>query len=125
MFFVAGMVSEHNPELHLSSLSGIGRRQPLAFAVFTLAALSLIGLPLLPGYYSKHLVLAQALEGQYYGLTGAIIASTLLSAAYFAPLLWRIWQPASVTEARKLPKAYSVTLWLCCIFMLAAAFAVG
>lgn len=73
----------------LANLSGAGRTSPLAAGLFILLALSLIGVPPLPGFWAKLLVLVNlAGQGQaLYYLGGMVI---LVGAALEANYLFRV-----------------------------------
>ncbi len=69
----------------LQALTGSAQRTPLAAALFVLFALSLIGVPPLPGFWTKILVLAGlAQEGSALAFTGlgAILLVTAVEAHY-------------------------------------------
>ena len=53
MFFVAGAVAVETGRTKVSELDGLGRRMPWEFAAFTLAALSMVGLPPVAGFVAK------------------------------------------------------------------------
>jgi formate hydrogenlyase subunit 3/multisubunit Na+/H+ antiporter MnhD subunit len=78
----------------LDALAGFGRRSPLAGAVYVLFALSLIGVPPLPGFWTKLVVLIGLAEGGPLELTAmaAILVVTAIEANYLfrlAVLLYR------------------------------------
>ncbi len=69
----------------LDALSGAGRKAPLAAALFVLFALSLIGVPPLPGFWTKLLVLVGlARDGGALPMIGliAILLATAVEASY-------------------------------------------
>ena len=91
LFFCAGAFSETLGVKKVSDMDGLGRRMPLAMTAFTIGALGMIGLPPLAGFVSKwYLGLGAVLVGQPWILV-VLIASTLLNAAYFLPLLYAGW----------------------------------
>jgi multicomponent Na+:H+ antiporter subunit D len=63
--------------------SGMRRAMPLTAASFTLAALSMIGLPPTAGFFSKWYLLLGCWEEARWGLIAVILASSLLNAVYF------------------------------------------
>jgi formate hydrogenlyase subunit 3/multisubunit Na+/H+ antiporter MnhD subunit len=72
----------------LEGLAGLGRRSPLAGAVYVLFALSLIGVPPLPGFWTKLIVLvALAQQGS---LQLAAMAAILVVTAIEANYLFRL-----------------------------------
>lgn len=74
----------------LARLRGAGGRSPLAAAVFILFALSLIGVPPLPGFWAKMLVImGLAGEGGNLQITAiaAVLVVTVVEAAYLLRLV--------------------------------------
>jgi len=62
---------------------------PWTFAAFGIGALSMIGLPPAAGFVSKWYLVSGALEAGHWLALGVIVASTLLNAGYFLPILYR------------------------------------
>ena len=60
-------------------------------AAFTIGALSMIGVPPTAGFVSKWYILAGAFEANNLVAVFTIIASTVLNAAYFLPILYMVW----------------------------------
>jgi multicomponent Na+:H+ antiporter subunit D len=89
LFFAAGAIYTAAHKTEVSQLAGVGRRMPLTMAAFTIGALSLIGVPPTAGFVSKWYLLAGAMSGQQFTATAVIVASTLLNAAYFMPIVYR------------------------------------
>lgn len=89
LFFCAGAIFVATGEKYVSRLGGLGRRMPLTFAAFTVGALSIIGVPPTAGFVSKWQILLGAAETSRYGVVAALCASSLLSAAYFLPVVIR------------------------------------
>lgn len=91
LFFCAGIFAERLGIHAVDELDGVGRRLPWAAAAFTVGALGMIGLPPIAGFVSKwYLGLGALAAGQGWAL-GVLVVSTLLNAAYFLPLLHRLW----------------------------------
>ncbi len=89
LFFAAGAVYTAAHKTEVSQLDGVGRRMPWTFAAFGIGALSMIGLPPAAGFVSKWLLVSGALEAGHWLALGVVVASTLLNAAYFLPILYR------------------------------------
>ena len=76
-------------------MSGLGRVMPFTFGAFALASLSMIGAPPVAGFVSKWYLLNGALDAGSVGIIIVLLASTLLNAAYFAPVVYqRLLRPA-------------------------------
>ncbi|MGW1560530.1 NADH-quinone oxidoreductase subunit 5 family protein [Streptomyces sp. NPDC002144] len=77
----------------LPALRGAARRHRTAGIAFTVAALTLAGVPPLSLWAAKDVVLAAALDdGPGLYVTG--LAAAVVSAAYSVKVLWFVWQPA-------------------------------
>jgi multicomponent Na+:H+ antiporter subunit D len=95
----------------VSQLTGIGRRMPLTMGAFALAAFMLAGLPPGAGFVSKWLLLLGGVEASAWTGVGALLASTLLNIAYFAPIVVRAWMaPASPASMKEAPATMLVPL---------------
>jgi multicomponent Na+:H+ antiporter subunit D len=89
LFFAAGAVYTAAHKTEVSQLDGIGRRMPWTFAAFAIGALSMIGLPPAAGFVSKWYIVSGALQAQHWLALAVIVASTLLNAGYFLPIVYR------------------------------------
>ena len=91
LFFCAGIFANLLGVKKIDQLDGIGRRLPWTSACFTVGALGMIGLPPVAGFISKWYLGAGAVAVGQHWVIAVLVASTLLNAAYFLPLLKRIW----------------------------------
>jgi multicomponent Na+:H+ antiporter subunit D len=91
LFFAAGAIYVASKKTEIHQLRGIGRRMPWTMAAFTIGALSMIGVPPTAGFVSKWYILAGAFEANNLVAVFTIIASTVLNAAYFLPILYIVW----------------------------------
>lgn len=89
LFFAAGAIYTAAHKTEVSQLDGIGRRMPWTMGAFAIAALSMIGLPPAVGFVSKWYMLSGAMAAQHWLAVGVIVASTLLNAGYFLPIVYR------------------------------------
>jgi multicomponent Na+:H+ antiporter subunit D len=99
MFFVAGAIERTTGRTHIHELAGIGRVMPWTMGAFTIAALSFIGLPLFAGFITKWFLSLGALEAGAWWFVLLMVASSLLNAAYWLPILYLAW----FREPRGLP----------------------
>ena len=97
LFFAAGNYAETLGVHKVSEMDGVGRRMPGTTLAFTVGALGMIGIPPVAGYVSKWFIGLGAVEaGVAAWVLPVLIASSLLNAAYFLPILYRAWfKPAS------------------------------
>ncbi|MEA5445515.1 proton-conducting transporter membrane subunit [Gammaproteobacteria bacterium AB-CW1] len=98
LFFCAGNLAETHGIKTVDQMAGAGRRMPWTMMAFTVAALGMIGIPPVAGFVSKwYLGLGSIDSGQYW-VIAVLVASTLLNAAYFLPVLKRAWFDAPPTK---------------------------
>ncbi|MDO8904814.1 complex I subunit 5 family protein [Hydrogenophaga sp.] len=91
LFFCAGIFTERAGIVEIRHLDGIGQRMPWTATAFSLAALGMIGMPPLAGFVSKWYLGLGGLQVGAPWVVAVLICSALLNAAYFLPLLYRIW----------------------------------
>ena len=91
LFFAAGAIYVASKKTEIPQLAGIGRRMPWTMAAFTIGALSMIGVPPTGGFVSKWYILAGAFQADNYVALATIVASTVLNAAYFLPIIFAVW----------------------------------
>ena len=88
LFFCAGSIFVSAGIKKISLMGGIGRKMPLTMAAFTIGAFSLIGVPAFSGFTSKWYMVVGALEADKLFIIFVLLASTLLNAAYFLPVIF-------------------------------------
>jgi multicomponent Na+:H+ antiporter subunit D len=91
LFFCAGNWAETLDIKRIDQLDGVGRRMPWTGAAFTVGALGMIGVPPVAGFITKWYLGTGAVQIGHYWVVVVLVVSTLLNAAYFLPLLHRIW----------------------------------
>ncbi|HVN65727.1 MAG TPA: proton-conducting transporter membrane subunit, partial [Methanomicrobiales archaeon] len=89
MFFVAGAVAVETGKTRISELGGMGRRMPAEFGAFTLATLSMAGLPPMAGFVSKWYLSVGAWGAGDWWILLVLVASSVLNLAYFLPIIIR------------------------------------
>ncbi|HTY51661.1 MAG TPA: Na(+)/H(+) antiporter subunit D [Methanomicrobiales archaeon] len=94
MFFVAGAVAVETGKTKISELDGLGRRMPWEFGAFTLAVLSMAGLPPMAGFVSKWYLSVGAWSTGDWWILLVFAASSVLNLAYFLPIIIRAFFPA-------------------------------
>lgn len=88
LFFCAGAIYVATHKKNISEMHGLGRAMPFTFGAFALAALSMIGAPPAGGFVSKWYLLLGSLDAGAGWVLGVLLASTLLNAAYFVPVVY-------------------------------------
>lgn len=89
LFFCAGAIYVATHKKNISEMSGLGRAMPFTFGAFAIAALSMIGAPPVGGFISKWYLLLGALDAGSIAILTVLISSTILNAAYFAPVVYQ------------------------------------
>jgi multicomponent Na+:H+ antiporter subunit D len=101
LFFAAGAIYTAAHKTEVSQLDGIGLRMPWTMGAFALGALSMIGLPPAAGFVSKWYMLQGALATSQWVALVVIGLSTVLTASYFVPIVYRAFfiRPAADDHA--------------------------
>lgn len=95
LFLCAGSIYVSAHKTEISQMSGLAKRMPWTMAAFALASLSIIGIPLTSGFVSKWYIALGAVESGHFGLLTVLLVSSLLSAAYLGPIIYKAYfEPA-------------------------------
>jgi multicomponent Na+:H+ antiporter subunit D len=89
LFFAAGSIHTASHLSEVSQLDGIGRRMPWTMGAFTIGVLAMIGVPPTAGFLGKWYILSGAMQTANWGAVAVIVLSTLLTTAYFLPIVFR------------------------------------
>jgi multicomponent Na+:H+ antiporter subunit D len=89
LFFCAGSIYVASHKTNISQMSGIARKMPWTIAAFTIASLSIIGVPLFAGFITKWHIAIGTIETKSWVLLGVLLTSSLLNVAYFAPVVYK------------------------------------
>ncbi len=89
LFFCAGAIYVVSHKKNISDMGGLGKTMPYTFAAFGIASLSMIGAPPVAGFITKWNLLIGSVEAHQIGILLILIASTMLNAAYFAPITYK------------------------------------
>ncbi|MEK9658982.1 MAG: proton-conducting transporter membrane subunit [Chloroflexota bacterium] len=89
LFFAAGAIHAHTHRENVSDLNGVGRQMPVTMGAFTLASLSMAGIPPFILFVSKWYLGAGAASGGQHLYLITYILSGLLSAGYLFPIVVR------------------------------------
>jgi multicomponent Na+:H+ antiporter subunit D len=95
LFFCAGAIYARAHLDKVSQLDGIGRRMPFTMAAFALASYGLAGLPPMGGFVSKAFLITGAIETGNPVYAGILLLSSVLTAAYLFPIVYRAFFAAS------------------------------
>jgi len=98
LFFCAGAIYVASKKTKVSELDGIGRKMPWTMAAFAVATLSMVGVPPVAGFLSKWYLAIGAMEANQLPILFVLLASSLLNAAYFFPIVHRAFFKAPTGE---------------------------
>ncbi|MCC5948414.1 MAG: hypothetical protein JJT89_08140 [Nitriliruptoraceae bacterium] len=96
LFYVAGILAHDLGITRVSELGGLGRQRPVTMAMFSLAALGMIGVPPTVGFMTKWELGTGAADAGSTWVIAVLVVSTALNAAYFLPPVARVWFGAPV-----------------------------
>lgn len=121
LFFCAGAVITQTGVDRVSGMDGIGRRMPMVMGAFTLASLGMVGIIPINGFQSKWFLFSGALEASRPEVIVVLLASALLNAFYFFPIIGASffrgkekWQRELLTSGLVWPPV--LTAALCLVF---------
>ena len=90
LFLVMACVILRLGRADMTTFQGLGRRMPGTMAVFVVAGLSMIGVPLTVGFISKWYLVAAALERGLWPVAVLVLISSLIAGVY----IWRVVEVA-------------------------------
>ena len=99
-FFCAGAVMHRTGKEYVYELDGLGYKMPVTFACFTIASLSLIGIPPFAGFISKWNIAQSAVDcgaPMAYAAVGVLLYSALMTAVYMLTVVVRAYFPKTLT----------------------------
>ncbi|PHR28057.1 MAG: cation:proton antiporter [Desulfotalea sp.] len=119
LFFCAGAIYVVTRKKHISEMEGLGKAMPFTFGAFAIASLSMIGAPPVGGFITKWNLLIGSVEAHQLGILLILIASTMLNAAYFAPITYKAFfgkRPAGETDTgiKEAPLAMLIPILIAC-----------
>ncbi len=105
LFFCAGAIYVAAHKTEISDMRGIGRTMPFTMLAFSLATVSIIGLPPFGGSWSKWFLALGAAESGHFLLIAVLMISTLLNIAYLVPIIVRGFLDGSHVNDTKIKEA--------------------
>jgi multicomponent Na+:H+ antiporter subunit D len=98
LFFCAGLLASQAGIRRVSEMAGVARRMPVTMAVFTVAALGIVGVPPLSGFISKWVLGVGILEAGHPLVLLVLLGGALLAALYLLQPVWMAYFHAPVTS---------------------------
>src|SRR5213079_1762480 len=86
---------------NIDDFAGLGRKQPLTAAMFSIFLLSLIGVPLTGGFFGKFYIFKAALESHLVWLTVLGLLNSAVAAYYYLRILVMMYmhEPSEAVSA--------------------------
>ena len=91
LFLSAGAIYYQTGRKKVTQFTGLGYQMPVTMIAFTIASLSMIGIPLFGGFITKYGIALGSLEANNPYFIALIVLSGLLNAAYYLPLIWQAY----------------------------------
>lgn len=86
LFLCSGSIIEKTGIKEIENLKGVGKEMPYTLSLFLISSLSLVGIPLLPGFVSKWYLAIESIGVNKLYLIAIILVSSLLNAVYYLPI---------------------------------------
>jgi len=100
----------------IEDFKGLGQAMPVSATAFTIAALSLIGVPFTVGFISKFYLIQASLASDWWWAVAAILLSSVLAVFYCYRILVTMWvAPAPAAPeggVRRVPLMILVPMWV-------------
>lgn len=101
LFLVSGNLRSQGIQTKISKFNtSYSSKYPWSMAAFTTAALSMVGLPPLAGFFSKWYLALGTISGGRWLLLGIILLSSLLNAVYFFRVIEKLYLEGASAEDR-------------------------
>lgn len=106
LFLCAGSIYVSTHKTEISQLSGLAKRMPWTMGAFTLASISIVGIPPTSGFVSKWYLAIGTIQDDHPILLGVLLVSSLLNAAYLGPIVYKAYfekEPENKEEVHEVP----------------------
>lgn len=107
LFLTAGLIGNSTGARTVDEFEGLGEYLPVGAGAFGIIALAMVGVPPTIGFVGKWYIALGAVQAQAWPLAVIILLSTLLTLAYFARLIERMYFREPVATASSAEKAES------------------
>jgi multicomponent Na+:H+ antiporter subunit D len=87
LFLAAGAIILKTGKRKIKELAGVGRQMPFTLFAFSLAAISMMGIPPLSGFLSKWALSLGALDAGKPYYVVVLLISSLLNGLYYLPII--------------------------------------
>ncbi len=116
LFMAVGAVFYRVGSVDIRAFAGLGKHMPLTMAAFTLAGLSIIGVPLTVGFVSKWYLVTAALEQDLWMVAVLVLVGSLLAVVYIGRVLEAAYfqdlpETQDASEIKEVPWLMLVPMW--------------
>ena len=123
-FLCAGAFMHQTGKCYIYEMDGMGRKMPIVFGCFSVAALGLMGVPGLAGFISKWNLANAAVESEnplaYVGVA-MLLVSALLTAIYLLNIVIRVFFPKQNFDYKTIENIKDPTWKMCLPLILCSA----
>ncbi|MFO7819536.1 MAG: proton-conducting transporter membrane subunit [Halanaerobacter sp.] len=102
LFLAAGVFSKRLAAKSIDSLEGAGYRVPIVGGLFTLSALTIIGLPPFNIFISKWLIATEAIKAGFIVPAGAILLGSILALCYYLKVIKVLYTKNSTYQVKSI-----------------------
>lgn len=115
LFMAVGAVFYRVGSVEVRSFNGLGKQMPFTMAAFTLAGLSIIGVPLTVGFVSKWYLVSAALEQNNWIVAAMVLAGSLLAIVYIGRVIEAAYfkeADANSAPVKEVPWLMLAPMWI-------------
>jgi multicomponent Na+:H+ antiporter subunit D len=115
LFMAVGAVLLRTGSVDIRAFHGLGKRMPWTMAAFTIAGLSLIGMPLTVGFVSKWYLVTAALEQQQWLIAILVLLGSLLAMVYMGRIVEAAYMRDPIDandKVKEAPMLMLIPMWL-------------
>lgn len=117
LFMAVGAVFYRMGSVDIKAFQGLGRKMPWTMAAFTIAGLSIIGVPLTVGFVSKWYLVVAALEQNEWIIAMLVLAGSLLAIVYIGRVLEAAYfkdvpESTNADDIKEAPLMMLIPMWI-------------
>ncbi|MDQ2071405.1 monovalent cation/H+ antiporter subunit D family protein [Haloarcula sp. NS06] len=131
LFAATGVIERKTGATTVSGYAGMGSRVPISAFAFAVLSLAMVGVPPAVGFVGKWYIVLGAVNAENWPVVAVLLASTLLTLAYFARLVERLYFAEATihTEHDEAPvtdgSGQAISFGMIAVVVIAAALAVA
>ena len=117
LFMAVGAVFYRMGSVDIKAFQGLGKHMPWTMAAFTLAGLSIIGVPLTVGFVSKWYLVTAALEQNHWLIAALVLLGSLLAVVYIGRILeaayfQKLPDTVDAGQLKEAPALMLIPMWI-------------